>query len=221
MGPDPNRRYAIIPLPAGPAPADALVVGGMDDVMENLPQTAARHRRLRQLDEAEKRHLGQIEAVNARVDSVLERERQVEEREQALREDAIRRFADGMLQLEHRLDAFEQAQARTALDALPDPDDPEHRSRAQQDDLEAVHEAPHSFDKEQLEAMRASERGREADAAESVGDLPEELQTPPAPLSEEEPAGLGTRDARKRKFREPKPRKGKIVAQPISTRSEL
>jgi hypothetical protein len=229
MTADPNRRYAIIPLPAGPAPADALVVGGMDDVMENLPQTAARHRRLRQLDEAEKRHLGQIEAVNARVDSVLERERQVEEREQALREDAIRRLADGMLRLGRRLDAFEQAQARAALDALPDPDHPQGLSRAQQDDWlpPSTLEAPHPTDKAQLEATIA--RDREADdAAESVGDLPPELDTPPQSgnfVAPEDPAGTGTRsvatgpqaDARRRRSREPKPRKGRDwPAQPIA-----
>jgi hypothetical protein len=30
---DPHQRYAIVPLPAGPAPSEALVVGGLDDVM--------------------------------------------------------------------------------------------------------------------------------------------------------------------------------------------
>ena len=187
--------------------------GPLDQLMAYLPDSRARKDAEALIRDAALA-VDRIESINARADAVIERE--VEAREGALHAEAIRRFADAVLELEHRVDAFEQAQASATLDVLPDPDHPQGLSRAQQDDLEAVHEAPHSFDKEQLEAMRASERGREADAAESVGDLPEELQTPPAPLSEEEPAGLGTRDARKRKFREPKPRKGKVVAQPIS-----
>ena len=75
--------------------------------------------------------------------------------------------------------------------------------------------------------MLASERGAD-DAAESVGDLPPELDTPPQSgnfVAPEDPAGAGTRsvstgpsaDARKRKFREPKPRKGRDwPAQPIA-----
>jgi hypothetical protein len=112
---------------------------------------------------------------------------------------------------------------------LPDPDHPQNLSRAEQaaqDDLEAVHEPSHNFDKRVLEAMLASERGAN-DAAESVGDLPPELNLPPQSgnfVASEDPAGIGTRsvstgpqaDARKRRFREPKPSRGKVVAQPIS-----
>jgi hypothetical protein len=63
---------------------------------------------------------------------------------------------------------------------------------------------------------------READDADAgPGDPPNELQLPAAPLSEEEPAGLGTRSVqdkrRSRRFREPKSRRGKdFPPQPVS-----
>jgi hypothetical protein len=44
---DDYRRYAIVPLPAGPVPSEALVVGGLADVMSYLPQTVAREERER------------------------------------------------------------------------------------------------------------------------------------------------------------------------------
>jgi hypothetical protein len=177
---------------------------------------------------------GRVAEINSRADAVIEREREVEAREDAARvalDAAVRRFADSVSELEHRIDAFEQAQARATLDSLPDPDDPEGRSRVQQaaeDDWlpPAMHEAPHNYDKQVLEAMLASERGAD-DAAESVGDLPPELALPPQSgnfVAPEDPAGTGTRsvstgpqaDARKRRFREPKPSRGKVVAQPIA-----
>jgi hypothetical protein len=195
--------------------------GPLDELMAYLPDSRARK-------DAEALILdaaipaGRVAEINSRADAVIEREREVEAREDALRADAIRRIADGVLELTHRMDAFEQAQVRATLDSLPDPDHPQGLSRveqAAQDDLEAVHEAPHPIDKEQLEAMLASERGAD-DADSGPGDLPNALQSPSAPLSEEEPTGLGTRsvqDARKRRFKEPKPRKGKdFPPQPVA-----
>jgi hypothetical protein len=165
---------------------------------------------------------GQVAEINARADAVIERERQVEEREQALHADAIRRFCDGVLELEHRVDAYERAQARAALDALPDPDHPQDLSRAQQDDWlpPSRLEAPHPTDKQQLEAMLASER--EADDADDAGpgDLPEELriEQPSEPVPELAPAGSGTRmvASDRRRFREPKPPRGSVMAQPTA-----
>jgi hypothetical protein len=89
-------------------------------------------------------------------------------------------------------------------------------------------EVPHPTDRAQLEALLA--RDREADDADDAGpgDLPPELDLPAQPgnfVAPEDPAGTGTRsvatgpsaDARKRRrFREPKPSRGKLVAQPIS-----
>jgi hypothetical protein len=203
--------------------------GPLEELMAYLPDSRARKDAEALIRDAAIA-VGRVAEINARADAVIERQREVEEREDALRADAIRRFADAVLELEHRLDALEQAQARATLDSLPDPDHPQGLSRAEQaaqDDLEAVHEAPHNFDKEQLEAMLAAERGA-GDAAQSVGDLPPELNLPPQSgnfVAPEDPAGAGTRsvstgpqaDARRRRFREPKPLKGRDwPAQPIS-----
>jgi hypothetical protein len=218
---DPHRRYGIIPLPAGPAPSDAIAVGRLSDVMEYLPQSRARVQRERQLADAEKRHASRIDSIEARADSVAERERQIAERERALQADAVQRFCDSIDDLAARLDAHERAMVADALAGLPDPDHPEGLSRAQEDDLEAVHEPSHDFDKEQLEATLASER-----EADDVGDLPPELDVGAPPpsgnfVAPEDPAGAGTRsvstDAHRRKFREPRPRKGRDwPAQPVA-----
>jgi hypothetical protein len=102
---------------------------------------------------------GRIAQIDRRADSVAERETEV-----AAREDAI--FADGVLQLSHkiediarRMDALERARDGATLDALPDPDDPENRPRLQQDDLlpPAMHEAPHAQDRQQLEMERGAQ----------------------------------------------------------------
>jgi hypothetical protein len=131
-----------------------------------------------------------------------------------------------VLELEHRLDAFEQAQARAVLDSLPDPDFP----RAQQDDWlpPSTLETPNPTDKQQLEAMLASERGSD-DADAGPGDLPPALDLPAQSgnfVAPEDPAGTGTRsvatgpqaDARRRGRRnEPRPRKGRDwPAQPVA-----
>jgi hypothetical protein len=213
-------------------PAGKVVgAGKLEDLLAYLPGSRARKDAEALIRDAAIA-IGRIESVNVRADAVIERERQVEEREQALREDAIRRFCDGVLELEHRLDAFEQAQARAALDALPDPDHPQGLSRAQQaddGDLEAPIAPSHNFDKQQLEAMLA--RDREADDADDAGpgDLPPELDLPAQSgnfVAPEDPAGTGTRsvatgpsaDARwRRRHNEPRPRKGKDwPAQPIA-----
>ena len=164
--------------------------------------------------------VGTIDSINSRADAVIEREREVAERERALQADHVQALVDSIDDLAARLDAHEQAMVADALARLPDPDHPQGLSRAQQDDLEAVHKPSHDFDREQLAAVLA--RGREADDADSPGDLPAGLQPPAAPLSAEEPSGLGTRtvasaDTRRRRFREPRPRRGKDwPAQPVA-----
>jgi hypothetical protein len=184
MTADPDR-YAIVRLPVGPAPPDAIAVGGLAEVMEYIPQSLARAQRERQLADAEKRHVDRLKTIESRSDSVAERERQIAERERALQADRVQRFCDSIDDLAARLAAHEQAMVADALARLPDRDHPQGLSRAQQatqDDLlaPAVHEPSHDFDKEQLEAMLASERG----ADDAAGDLPNELQPPAAPLSE-------------------------------------
>ena len=185
--------------------------GPLDKLMAYLPDSRARKDAEQLLRDAAVA-VGKVAEIDRRADAVAAQERRVAARERALREDAVRQLCDSADNLARRLDAYERAQVRAALDALPDPDDP----RSHSDDLEAVHEPSHDFDKEQLEVTLASER--EADDA-GPGDLPNELQLPAAPLSEESPGGLGTRSVQsdKRRFRGPKPRRGRDwPAQPVA-----
>jgi hypothetical protein len=213
-----GRRYRFID-PTG----KEIGAGPLDELMAYLPDSRAR-KDAEQLIRDAAVAVGKVEAVNARVDSVLEREREVAERERALHDAAVRALCDSIDDLAGRLDAYERAQARAVLDSLPDPDHPQGLSRAQQDDWlpPSRLEAPHPTDKQQLEALLA--RDREADDADDAGpgDLPPELDLPAQSgnfVAPEDPAGTGTRsvstgpqaDARK-----PRPRKGKIVPQPIS-----
>jgi hypothetical protein len=157
--------------------------------------------------------VGTIDSINSRADAVIEREREVAERERRLQADAVQRFRDSIDDLAARIDAHEQARIADELARLPDPDDP--RSHAEHGELEP-HGPSHPADREVLEATLE----READDADAgMGDLPSELQLPAAPLSETEPAGLGIRSVQsdKRRFREPKPRRGRDwPAQPVS-----
>jgi hypothetical protein len=189
--------------------------GPLDQLMAYLPDSRARKDAEQLLRDAAIA-AGKVAEIDRRADAVEEREANVAAREDALRADAIRRLTDAVLKLQHRLDRFERQQIEAELAALPDPDSPAPLRYGDHGDLEP-HEPSHDFDKEQLEAMLASEREHEADDA-GMGDLPPELQLPAAPLSEEEPAGLGVRSVQDaRKFREPKPRKGRDwPAQPVS-----
>jgi hypothetical protein len=206
MTTDPERETFKLIHPDG----SVIMTGSLSAVTEPILDSKSRRVAERLVRDAAVA-AGKVAEIDRRADAVIERERRIGERERALREEAVRRLCDSADDLAQRLDAYEQAQVRAALAALPDPDDP----RSHSDDLEAVHEAPHNFDKEVLEAALE----REVDDA-GPGDLPPELDLPAAPLSEAEPAGLGTRgvqDARKRRFREPKPRKGRDwPAQPVA-----
>jgi hypothetical protein len=109
--PDDYRRYCILPLGAGPAPAEALVVGGFDDVMSYLPQTTAREERERQLVKGEARLAHRADSVRLRAEQVIERERELKQREdtcRAMQADAVRRFCADVLELQHRFDAYER-----------------------------------------------------------------------------------------------------------------
>jgi hypothetical protein len=122
---DDYRRYAIIALPAGPAPADAIAVGGLDDMMSYLPQTVARERREREADNLAMRSLKIAADVHLRADAVIERERQVKaqaDAAQAIMSDAIHRFAGDVAKLGRRFDEIERQKIADALRDLPDPD---------------------------------------------------------------------------------------------------
>jgi hypothetical protein len=183
MSHDPHQRYAIVPLQAGPAPPEALVVGGLDDVMSYLPQTVAREKREREADNLAMQALKTVADANLRADAVIAHEREVKAREDAARaimSDAIHRFAEDVLELGHRVDAFEQRKIADAIATLPDSDDPEGRSKAEQqaeaDNLPPAPLPPPHGDEQEVETVLERERGDQ-------GDLPEKLQRgAPAPL---------------------------------------
>jgi hypothetical protein len=178
---DPHQRYAIIPLPAGPAPAEAIVVGGLSDVMSYLPQTVAREQREKQLVEAESRLTRRADGIQLRAEEVVEREREASKQmaeARAIQSDAIRRFAGDVLELSHRLDRFEQQKIADALRELPDSDDPEGRSENQQqaeaDNLPPGPLPPPHGDEQEAEVVLERD---------DQGGLPEELEhgAPPPP----------------------------------------
>jgi hypothetical protein len=121
---NPNARYAIVPVHYGDAPADAIMVGPLPMVMENIPDAIARHDSLRTLQ-------------SARLDAAV-----ITQAQKATRALQIAAFADSVDTLIHRMDALEpkRAKARAAkakadaareqkeildyLDGLPNPDDP-------------------------------------------------------------------------------------------------
>ena len=158
-------RFAIIPLPDGPAPANAIAVGPLSMAMEYLPQSQARDKREQQAADLEARALRTVATVNRRVDSVIAHEREVKVREdaaQAIMSDAIHRFADDVLELSHRFDQFERRRIADALRELPDQDHPQGLSKAQQDDLEAVIEPSAERDRRELAEVEEAIRSERA-----------------------------------------------------------
>jgi hypothetical protein len=177
--------------------------GPLDELLAHLPSSRER-KDAEQLIRDAAVAAGKVAEIDRRADAVAAQERQVAARERALREDAVRTFCDSVDSLARRLDQLEQRRIEAELAALPDPDSP-GPLRHDHGELEPL-EPSHPADREVLEAQR------EADTDAGPADLPNELQLPSAPLSEAEPAGLGvrsTQDARTRRFREPKPRKGR------------
>jgi hypothetical protein len=175
-------RFAIIPLPDGPAPANAIAVGPLAMAMEYLPQSHARDKRERQAADVEMRALKTIAAANMRADSVIAREHAVAAREDAAAvaiADAVRRFHADALELLHRLDRMERARLDAAMSKLPDGDHPQGLSPVQQDNLPpAVLEPSGPEDDKQLDVVLGRERGDQ-----SPGDLPSELEAKAPPPS--------------------------------------
>jgi len=159
---DPADCFAIIPIAPGPAPAEAIVIGSMNQVMEYIPQSVAR-------EEAE------AELARARVTAD-----QIKRAQQATTKMQVAAFADAIDHLERRLDAKEaelEEQARrdaeetereeaeriaAHLDALPDPDDSDTWEGPRAGGELTSIPASHPEDKEQL-------------AASDQGNLPPEL----------------------------------------------
>jgi hypothetical protein len=125
MSVDRRDRFAIIPLPDGQAPVNAIAVGPLSMAMEYLPQSHARAKREREADNLTMQALKTVAEVRLRADAVLEREREVKvqsDAAQAIMSDAVHRFAQDVIKLSHRFDEFEQRSIQAKLDALPNPD---------------------------------------------------------------------------------------------------
>jgi hypothetical protein len=116
-------RFAIVPLPDGPAPVNAIAVGPLSQVMEYVPQSLARAKRERDADNLAMQALKTVADANLRADAVIERERKVKaqaDAAQAIMSDAVHRFAGDVLKLSHRFDEFERRSIQAKLDAAAD-----------------------------------------------------------------------------------------------------
>jgi hypothetical protein len=115
------QRFAIVPIPDGPPPPEAIVVGGLDEIMQFLPQTVA-------YQELEQRALGLVDQLD-------KRERALSDSARVLTEsvgkfmDTCGRLVDGEEERaaeQVRLDEEEKARAEAAelrdwLDTHPEP----------------------------------------------------------------------------------------------------
>jgi hypothetical protein len=119
-----NDRYAIIPIPPGPPPDNAIMIGGpLSKIMENIPDTHARHDSIRAHQAA-------------RIDTMA-----TEQKQKATRALQVAAFCDSIDTLARRLDSLaarrkecraakarkdaeeEARRVQEMLDALPDPDE--------------------------------------------------------------------------------------------------
>ena len=99
---DADVQFAIVPVSDKP-PANAIMHGSMSAVMERVADSKARK---------------DVEAVIARAGQAAAELEQQQQREQQIVADGVRKFADGILELTHRLDQLEQErETRRALDA--------------------------------------------------------------------------------------------------------
>ena len=184
---DANAEFAIVPVSEGKPPQNAIAHGSMSAVMERVADSKAR-------TEAEK--------VIARAGQAAAELEQQQQREQQIVADGVRKFADGILELTHRLDQLEQErETRRALDAAtevtqqmlaipkdaPDPEAPADETPAPTGEL---HDVPpsHPADKEQLAA------------SEDQGNLPPELLEGAPPPSGTAPT-IAFEDARRARAR--------------------
>lgn len=175
-------RFAIVAIPPGPAPNDALMVGPLDLVMQNIPQTQARADALEEL-----------EFARLKAD-------QISTMQNVSRGLQIAAFCDSLQHITRRMDALvtrraerarrdaeeaerqEQQQIADALSKLPDPDNP----AAWSDDGElTTHEPSQPEDKEQLEASEHND---------AEGDLPPALTQELPPITGTDPELSGSRE---------------------------
>ena len=91
---NPNDRFAIIPVHYGDAPADAIMVGPLPTIMENIPDSIARHDSLRTLQAA-------------RLDAAV-----ITQAQKATRALQTAAFCDSVNQISARLDALEKRRSK-------------------------------------------------------------------------------------------------------------
>ena len=91
---NPNDRFAIIPVHYGDAPADAIMVGPLPTIMENIPDSIARHDSLRTLQAA-------------RLDVAV-----ITQAQKATRALQTAAFCDSVNQISARLDALEKRRSK-------------------------------------------------------------------------------------------------------------
>jgi hypothetical protein len=199
LGPE---RFAIIEIPEGKPPANSILIGPLDMLMEQIPDTRARH-------EAEAR------LADAQVHAA-----QITEMQDATRAIQVAAFCDGVTRLAHRLDGYEQRQAareredqeqreleeaqrkgeqiQLALDALEatfhpsgdlhtvDPSEPQREEQIQQSDAGGV---PLSYGNVPMSYERRTE---------AEGDLPNELteKVPPDPGTDPDLSGAREPEAK-------------------------
>jgi hypothetical protein len=190
MPDDPTELFAIVPVPDGKPPADAIAIGSMSALLDECLVDSKAH--------------VEAKATIARAEQVAQELGQQQQREQEIIADGMRKFVDGITDLTRRVDELEQSrETRRALDAAtevtrelltippdapdPDPEAPADETPAPTGELTTI--APsHPEDKEQLAA------------SEDQGTLPEALleKTPPDPGTA---PTIGFEDARRRHAR--------------------
>ena len=107
MAADPYQRFAIMPLGAGAAPAEALAVGSLDDMMMHaLPQTQALEQGRRQLADAQARHALRVMADSAELGEREQEAAATKAQADAVMADAVARFVIDVAALGRRLDSL-------------------------------------------------------------------------------------------------------------------
>jgi hypothetical protein len=167
-----SDRYAIIKIPPGPSPAEAVAVGNWDQVAEYIPQSIARQ-------EAEQRFA--IAKEDAEETAKVQAE---------TRACAARMLVDGLEHISNRLNQFETRKAERAdqlrrdeeeaeakaiaeyLDSQPDPDAPDAETVLK----DAAHEP--TGDLHSIDPVDASKHRAEA----VTGAMPRELDKGAPPL---------------------------------------
>jgi hypothetical protein len=185
---DANAEFAIVPVSEGKPPQNAIAHGSMSAVMERVADSKARK---------------DAEAVIARAGQAAAELEQHQQREQAAVDDGVRKIADSILKLTHRIDQLEQErETRRALNAAtevtqqmlaipkdaPDPEAPDDEfTPAPGGELSPLPPS-HPEDKEQLAA------------SEDQGNLPPERLEGAPPPSGTAPT-IGFEDARRSRAR--------------------